>query len=555
MFRDETVKVEKKVRASWGCEDGVASSSASSSTDASVRQGPAKIKRSSSTASSATSGSLYVSTPSPSFASASPISPHSPRVRGGSSSPLAATSSPAVTGLKVESWDSSKLPPVIPTDPAELGLTFYVNHYVIGYPDEVRKAEDLSSQTWFQSSSSQTTMAALGLAGMANLHDDKQLQHLSRIKYGEALALTNSALHNPLQNLEAAIKTTVMLALFQCVHATHESHDNVRVHLLGCLALIRSALPVATAPTLGIRGVLQLCYSLLLPCVTSGVSLPENFFDWLRERKTLDLLPEDEKPGADLVAIIARFARLSATLRTTILADGSEATEQMLQQLLAVDAEMEGWESSQQGKWKYEVVSSPDLPREAVFRGSYHRYSDVWASRIWNHFRWARLLANQQILELAAECPRSASCAGSRVATPGSIPFQEDRVRETVRRLAVDVLTSVPTHYRHPRLSWEELDMVQTHGGAGSGAFGIPHLTFQLRVAASAPGVPYDVWRWALDTLETIWSELGMLHAKSLAEVLRRHRDKLDRESVEVTKVKVKMEREADGMGKLPVAV
>ena len=58
-------------------------------------------------------------------------------------------------------------------------------------------------------------MAALGLAGMANLHDDKQLQRLSRIKYGEALSLTNAALHNPLQNLEAAIKTTVMLALFQ----------------------------------------------------------------------------------------------------------------------------------------------------------------------------------------------------------------------------------------------------------------------------------------------------------------------------------------------------
>lgn len=79
----------------------------------------------------------------------------------------------------------------------------------------MRKAEDLASQIWFQSSSSQATMAALGLAGMGNVHDDKQLQHLSRIKYGEALALTNEALHNPLQNLEAAIKTTVMLALFQ----------------------------------------------------------------------------------------------------------------------------------------------------------------------------------------------------------------------------------------------------------------------------------------------------------------------------------------------------
>lgn len=215
MFRDETVKVEKRVRASWGGEDGNASSSASSSADLAVRQGPAKTKRSSSIASSATSGSLHVSTPSSSHASRSPVSPTSPRTRGGSSSPLDPTSSPATTRSQGGSQDSSKLPPIIPTDPAELGLSFYVNHYIIGYPDEVRKAEDLSSQIWFQSHSSQATMAALGLAGMGNLHDDKQLQHLSRIKYGEALALTKAALHNPLQNLEAAIKTTVMLALFQ----------------------------------------------------------------------------------------------------------------------------------------------------------------------------------------------------------------------------------------------------------------------------------------------------------------------------------------------------
>lgn len=216
MFRDETVKVEKRVRASWGCEDGNASSSASSSADIAVRQGPAKTKRSSSIASSATSGSLYVSTPSSSYASKSPISPGSPSARCGSSSPSVATSSPATTRAQgAAAQDLSKLPPTIPTDPAELGLSFYVNHYIIGYPDEVRKAEDLSSQIWFQSSSSQATMAALGLAGMGNLHDDKQLQHLSKIKYGEALALTKEALHNPLQNLEAAIKTTVMLALFQ----------------------------------------------------------------------------------------------------------------------------------------------------------------------------------------------------------------------------------------------------------------------------------------------------------------------------------------------------
>lgn len=267
------------------------------------------------------------------------------------------------------------------------------------------------------------------------------------------------------------------------------------------------------------------------------MSLPENFFDWLQESKVSDLLPEDEKPAADLIPIIAKFARLNATVCTRAHSDGDESTEQMLQQLLAVDAEMDRWELSQGGKWKYEAVSSPELPREAIFRGMYHRYSDVWASRIWNHFRWARLLTNQRILELAAESPRAASGAG--LLAPPESPGREERIRGTVRRLAVDVLTSVPTHYRHPRLSWEELDTVQTHGGAGSGAFGIPHLTFQLCVAACAPGVPYDVWRWALNVLETVWAELGMLHAKSLADVLRKHRDKLDREGTPPGKLKI----------------
>ncbi|KAI3400978.1 hypothetical protein diail_1186 [Diaporthe ilicicola] len=475
MFRDETVKVEKRVRASWGVEEGNASSSVSSSSDATPRQGPAKTKRSASIASTATSGSLFVSTPPSSFASTSPISLKSPHPRGESSSPSIATISPVAALSQGRGWKVSKLPPTVCTDPAEVGLSFYVNHYIIGYPDEVRKAEDLGGHQWFRSPSSQATMAALGLAGMGNLHNDKQLQRLSKVKYGEALIHTNEALRDPLKNLDTAIRTTIMLALFQ-----------------------------------------------LIPCITSCLDIPENFFDWASETKASALLPRDEKPGAELVPIIARFARLNAALHNKTHADGDEATAHMLRQLLEVDADMEEWESSQKGKWRYEVFNSPDLPREAVFRGSYHRYSDVWVSRVWNHFRWARLLTNQRILEAAGQNPSTAAAEG----VPPGGPRQE-RIRATVRRLAVDVLTTVPTHYRHPRLTWKDLDMVQTHGGAGAGAVGIPHLMFHLRVAACAPGVPYEVWAWALNVLETVWAELGMLHAKSLADVLRKHRDQL----------------------------
>lgn len=177
---------------------------------------------------------------------------------------------------------------------------------------------------------------------------------------------------------------------------------------------------------------------------------------------------------------------------------------------------------TQKGKWRYHVYHHPALPPEAVFRRHYHRYTDVWTSRTWNHFRWARILTNQMILEFVERYPTSAT---------GFVSLgQQDRIHETIRRLAVDVLTSSPTHYKHPRLTRDHLDIIQTHGGAGAGAVGIPHLMFQLQVAACAPGVPYEIWRWTLGVMETAWGELGMMHIKSLADVLKSHHgDNLDR--------------------------
>lgn len=201
---------------------------------------------------------------------------------------------------------------------------------------------------------------------------------------------------------------------------------------------------------------------------------------------------------------------------------------------------MAQWEASQTGKWRYQVHRHPALPPEAVFRGQYHRYSDVWTSRIWNHFRWARLLANQALLSFAGRYPACATAAVSL--------GRQDRAHATVQRLAADVLTSAPTHYKHPRLTRAHLDIIQTHGGAGAGAVGIPHLMFQLQVAACVPGVPRAVWRWALGVMETAWGELGMLHVKSLAEVLRAHREGLERLGAEgILKVEEDGDADADG--------
>lgn len=248
--------------------------------------------------------------------------------------------------------------------------------------------------------------------------------------------------------------------------------------------------------------------------------MPSNFFEPIRHGINSGFLPEFERPAVALIHICARFASINAAVRTTAYIDRHDATADVMRQILAIDDDLEAWQTSQQGKWLYETHTDPSLPPEAVFQQTYHRYSDVWTSRIWNHWRWARLLTNQMLLEFVERYPVSAASVLSLA--------QQQRCYETIRRTAIDVLTSAPTHYKHPRLTYRHLDAIQTHGGAGAGAVGIPHLMFHLHVAACAPGVPLEVWAWAVDLMETAWGELGMLHAKSLAELSKSHRARLN---------------------------
>ncbi|CAN8097082.1 unnamed protein product [Discula destructiva] len=522
MFRDETVKVEKRVRASWGLDNSPTASTASACSKGRAKPTtpPGSSRR------TAESGSIP--TPPSSIESTSPVSSRAACTRS-ESPPLLCDGA-----LQQPKPDHSvAFAPVLLTPyqylgptPSESGVAFYVEHYLLGYPDEVRDSSALSGSEWFRHPAAQTTMAALGLAAMGNLHNDKRLQHLSKKQYGEALVKTNEALQDPVKNLETAIRATVMLALFQCVHMTHEAHDNARVHIMGCIALIKATMPIRSAPAMGVRGVLQLCFSLLIPCVDSGVPMPDNFFASIHDSITSGFLPDDERPAVALIHVCARFANLSAAMRSSATAataggDDDAANDvdaDVMRELLSIDAALDAWQTSQQGKWRYTTHTDSTLPPEAVFRQTYHRYSDVWTSRIWSHCRWTRLLTAQMLLRLCERRPAVAAAVGvvSRA--------QQDRCYETIRRQAADVLTSVPTHYKHPRLTYRHLDAIQTHGGAGAGAVGIPHLMFHLQVAACAPGVPVDMWQWAVDLMENTWGELGMLHAKSLAELSRKHR-------------------------------
>jgi hypothetical protein len=249
----------------------------------------------------------------------------------------------------------------------------------------------------------------------------------------------------------------------------------------------------------------------------SQTAIPAPLCEWLEFSSSL--LDPDDLPAYDLGLLVAQFCELSAYVQTHVLIDGRPNTTFTLQKLIQLDAEFVRWEQGLEGNWLYQTIKAKHLPPAAIFDGEYHIYYDMWAARIWGHYRWARILLNQTIVEFVNTSPISSLSLISAT--------ELDHRLDIIRTIARDVLISTPSHWRHPHLE-EKVSVAQT-GGAGSGSAGLPVVLFQLKVATSAPGIPMKYWDWAYSVIGSMWGDLGMLHAKSMMEAMRAQRDSLQR--------------------------
>ena len=186
-----------------------------------------------------------------------------------------------------------------------------------------------------------------------------------------------------------------------------------------------------------------------------------------------------------------------------------------------MEAEFGAWGESLDGPWCYRTEVAQRLPPEAVFHGTYHVYHDIWVVRVLNHYRWARILNNQLILDLFDRNPISAQSLED-----SSVSKQR---LATIQALAGDVLAGTPAQWRHPLLKDEDLVCVENRGLDGAGSAGLAVLLFQLKVAACAPGVPDEYWTWTYGVVACIWGDMGMQHAKAMMDALVAHRDNPDK--------------------------
>ncbi|KAI5460054.1 hypothetical protein BGZ63DRAFT_406001 [Mariannaea sp. PMI_226] len=524
MFRDESSKVIQKAHAQWGVGDA--------SDDAAQPQACASSTACSSEFSMSSTSSWATSPLAIASHQTLPLTPPSSAL-----SPSSLSRPPTTNGL-----------PPTPTalDPSleERGLQFYLNRYLIGHPDEPKTSADLASIEWLWDPSLQDIMTAIGLASLSNLRGDRNLMLAARQKYVQALQQTGKLIQTSVApDFEVSMRGVIMLAMFeacvrhpqspppydsqctdsslQVVKGTHQGIGHVRAHVMGGIAILRRWCPMPEAAFRGIRGMVQMCLSLFISLQVSQTAIPTPLLEWLQFSGSL-LEPAD-RPACELGFLMTECVQLSVYVETHVLSDGRPSTTTTLQKLLQLDADFVRWEQGLVDTWLYKRIQAPHLPSAAIFDGEYHIYYDMWAARMWAHYRWARILINQTIVEIAKRSPLSSKSFIT-------VAECDDRL-EIIRNLARDMLVSTPSHWRHPLL--EEKISVQHEGGAGSGSAGIPVVIFQLKVAACAPGVPASYWDWVYGILECIWGDLGMLQAKSMMDVMMAHKDSLCRKQTD----------------------
>ncbi|KAL2164218.1 hypothetical protein VTH06DRAFT_3434 [Thermothelomyces fergusii] len=399
---------------------------------------------------------------------------------------------------------------------------------------------ELQGVRWLHSRETRDIMAAVGLAGMSNLSGSKELNMLARHHYGLALQNMVSSVRDVSKlDLDLVLRIVVMMAMYevstgyQVIRSRQNEPSNpARTHIMGGAAILSTSLSLV--PSDGPRGLMQLCFSMMASKQSSfqfsslepnvlipthiepydGEPLPESFLDWISIIS--ETVSESDRPSVELLTTIARFVRLSVFVRSQRLIDGQPKTASIIQEALEINRALDSWRERRDGIWAVVEEHVDDFfPPEAVLDGCYHVYDNTYIARVWNHYRWAHLMANQMLLESVERFPKSSA--------PLVSAGQRQRSLDCIGRLARDILVSVPTHYRHPALQPIHRDCFdKTKRGATIGVAGIPTLLFEVKVAGSAPGIADRYRAWALNMLEVAYKTTGMFHAKTLAGILRK---------------------------------
>ncbi|KAG0160686.1 hypothetical protein PDIDSM_8216 [Penicillium digitatum] len=384
------------------------------------------------------------------------------------------------------------------------GLRFFVNRFVTRMATRTDRSPSVAivqPSPHFgvvaRDQSSRDAVVSVGLAALSNVNNDRALRILSREKHAMVIKAVREVVENPAQaNPDKTFHLIVMLSLYEMVSCTPSQLNSWIVHLDGAAALLKQSIFQSSLTKLDPRAHLQFYLVAIVKYFSKKVVSPD-LLSW-----SLDLIPSAPPeifPGVDLVDILVRFTKFDAYVH-----HHKPDARAVVDSALLFEDELHEWETHLPRDWSFIVKESNTC--EYTFNGRYHIYKDLWISRIFNHYRWARLLVNETIV-----------CQISKMARPtANDVIQRQQSLDTISVMATDICAGAASQ---EAISAQGVAEDPSHIPLLNGTF---MLLFPLGVAGGTAGIPDEVHDWVVGTLERIGCTMGIRRAFEMIPQLKK---------------------------------
>jgi hypothetical protein len=160
----------------------------------------------------------------------------------------------------------------------------------------------------------------------------------------------------------------------------------------------------------------------------------------------LDIFPEIQSDvGNKLNLIIGNLANLRTNIRSRELTNPQE----ILSAARAIEAELLAWLAAIPPDFTYNTHTLMPLDTSfghgyhgiRPYNNEYHIYPDIWSPNIWNHYRCTHILVIELIISQVNKISKS-----SPALLLEDISSYCKSQRATIRRLGLDICSSVPFH-------------------------------------------------------------------------------------------------------------
>ncbi|KAE8840730.1 hypothetical protein PTNB85_04129 [Pyrenophora teres f. teres] len=313
------------------------------------------------------------------------------------------------------------------------GLSFFMSYYCTGIDQPPVQSDafqkHLSTHGFHPLVA--TSMTALGIAGVANLHMDSRLKREATRWYLDAIKMINKALSCPSDVKSDSTLTSVnLLGLFEATF-NDSTLDGWSNHVDGAASLIRLRGVEQFKTSAGMRMYLHTVGLLTMNCMGKNIHISQYIHDLNTE--VMKHVDRDDPRNRFFFLHIRTI-----DLRARILSKETCSLTEMIHSALKLDNVAANIFKDQGPKWNYDVIRC--AKQKNIFEDFYHVYPTATAAQTWNWVRYNRIYFHDII--------RNSILAGFAAIPPTLVgPKYHEQLEistRTLYKLQSDIMASMP---------------------------------------------------------------------------------------------------------------